>query len=73
MPGSITLGLEDHFGSMVQTIRQSQGLTQVELSRLSGLAQSQLSLLEKHAEPPTVRIMRKVLNALGKTRMEITW
>ena len=47
--------------------RQAAGLSQQELSRKSGITQSDISKMESGKANPSIRTLRKLANALNKT------
>ena len=46
--------------------RHEKGITQKELSELTGIAQGDISKLENGSANPSVRTLERVANALGK-------
>lgn len=52
-------------GMSIETLRQSKGLNQVELSEITGISQSTLSRAENLDDGTTLRTMRAIANALG--------
>ena len=52
--------------SLIQA-RQSAGISQQELSAKSGITQSDISKIENGKANPSVRTLRKLANAMGKT------
>ena len=52
-------------GSMLQQLRQSQGLSLDELSRKAGVSKSMLSQIERNQANPTVAVVWRLSNALG--------
>jgi transcriptional regulator with XRE-family HTH domain len=71
MSTTVIFTVGNHFGRLLRNLREFKGISQTEMSRRSGLAQSQISTLERFAEPPTIRIIGKALSALGKDRLEL--
>lgn len=61
--------LEPEFTIMQAVIdaRNSEGLTQKELSLRSGIAQGDISKMENGNANPSVRTLQRLANAMGKT------
>jgi len=51
--------------NQVMTLRQKQGLTQKQLAKLCGVAQSEISRIERGAIRPTEPTLVKIADALG--------
>ncbi len=49
----------------VMTLRQKRGLTQKQLAKLSGIAQSEISRIERGSIHPTEPTLFKIADALG--------
>ena len=60
--------LEPEFAIMQALIdaRTSEGLTQKELSQLTGIAQSDISKLENGNANPSIRTLQRLAKAMGK-------
>lgn len=58
-------------GKRIKQIRQSKGLTQMELARNAGLAQSFVSTLERGHKSPTIRSLEKIAAALDVPPKEL--
>lgn len=54
----------DKFGQRLKRIRFEKGLTQIELSRLSGITNVQIARYEKNTAQPTMMVIRKLSKAL---------
>lgn len=48
----------------IRKIRRLKGLTQAELSKRSGVSQSQISSIELGQKSPTIETLQKIANAL---------
>lgn len=59
------------FGQSIRTLRQAQGLTQVEFSERCGFYQTYLSRVENGQANPTLNAMEVMANALGLTLFEM--
>ena len=51
----------------IMEARTSQGLTQKELSIRSGIAQGDISKIENGNANPSVKTLKRLANAMGKT------
>jgi transcriptional regulator with XRE-family HTH domain len=58
-------------GRNVKRIRQEKGLTQEQLSELSGFSQQYLSGLEQGRRNPTIVSLYELATALGVSHMEL--
>ena len=56
---------EEIRGQLIKA-REEAGLTQKDLARLSGLAQSNISNIENGSNRPTITTLKKIADALGK-------
>ncbi len=54
-----------NLGIEIKSLRQKKNLKQVELSTLSGLSQSYLSLIEKGEKKPTLDVLTQIAKALS--------
>lgn len=54
--------------SGVEKARRERGLTQAELGKLLGMPQSQVSRLERNPDGTTLRVLRRVAEALASAR-----
>lgn len=52
------------FGTRLEEVRTARNLTQTELSQLSGVDQSTISLYETHKRQPGLPILHKLAGAL---------
>ncbi len=52
-------------GSKIKTLRKERGLTQSELARRSGLAQSAISYIETEGKKPNITTISLIAEALG--------
>lgn len=55
------------FGTRIKQLREFVGLSQNELARRAGIAQSSLSYLESGSKSPSVETLLRICNALGIT------
>lgn len=53
------------FGARIKQLREAAGLSQNELARRAGLAQSGLSYLESGAKGPSIDTLLRICSALG--------
>lgn len=67
----MNLNLQNSFGLCVRTLRQTQGLTQVEFSEKCGFYQTYLSRIENGQANPTLNAMEVIAVALGLTVFEL--
>jgi transcriptional regulator with XRE-family HTH domain len=67
----VNLNLQNSFGLCVRTLRQTQGLTQVEFSEKCGFYQTYLSRIENGQANPTLNAMEVIAVALGLTVFEL--
>ncbi|CEP67838.1 Cro/C1-type helix-turn-helix domain [Moorella glycerini] len=58
------------FGARIKQLRETAGLSQNELARRAGIAQSSLSYLETGAKSPNVETLLHICKALGITVSE---
>lgn len=63
--------INQQIGVLLATTREGQGLTQVELSKLSHVDQGDISKIEKGLGNPTIAKINKLFKALGK-RISLT-
>ena len=59
--------INQQIGVLLATTREGQGLTQVELSKLSHVDQGDISKIEKGLGNPTIAKINKLFKALGKS------
>ena len=59
--------INQKIGVLLATTREGQGLTQVELSKLSHVDQGDISKIEKGLGNPTIAKINKLFKALGKS------
>ncbi|MBQ7243389.1 MAG: DUF2442 domain-containing protein [Bacilli bacterium] len=59
--------INQQIGVLLATTREGQGLTQVELSKLSHVDQGDISKIEKGLGNPTIAKISKLFKALGKS------
>lgn len=59
--------INQQIGVLLATTREGQGLTQVELSKLSHVDQGDISKIEKGLGNPTIAKINKLFMALGKS------
>lgn len=57
--------INDKFGELLQVTRLNKGLSQTELSKLSGIDQGDISRLEKGEGNPTLKKIGKAFKAMG--------
>ncbi|NPV54795.1 MAG: helix-turn-helix transcriptional regulator [Firmicutes bacterium] len=57
--------MDRQIGEQIQRIRKAKGISQADLARASGLAQSFISSVESGQKSPTVRSLIKLAEALG--------
>jgi transcriptional regulator with XRE-family HTH domain len=60
------------FAENLRKLRTDSGLKQSELAEKAGVAQAAVSQLEKGAREPTPAMIKKLANALGVNREELT-
>ena len=48
-------------------VREAKGITQKELSFLTGITQADISRIETGERNPSIRVMQKLANAMGMT------
>jgi len=53
------------YGAFLQSVRESRGLTQVELAELVGIKQPNLSAYERDRRLPTIETLNRILVACG--------
>lgn len=58
------------FSARIRQLREAAGLSQNELARRAGIAQSSLSYLESGAKSPNVETLLRICQALGITLSE---
>lgn len=58
-------------GSILQTLRQANGLSLDDLSRKAGVSKSMLSQIERNQANPTVALVWRLANALGVSMTEL--
>ena len=63
--GYIEPTINDKFGELLQVTRLKKGLSQTELSKLSGIDQGDISRLEKGEGNPTLKKIDKTFKAMG--------
>ncbi len=56
-----------NYSDVFATARKNSGLTQKELAEKSGIAQGDISKLEKGLKNPSLKTLEKIANALGMT------
>jgi len=54
-------------GQKIKELRSGKGMTLEELSQLSGVSQSLLSMIERNLSAPTVRTLERIVKALETT------
>ena len=54
-------------GQKIKELRAEKGMTLDDLSHLSGVSQSLLSMIERNRSAPTVRTLERIVKALGTT------
>lgn len=58
-------------GQKIKELRSGKGMTLEELSQLSGVSQSLLSMIERNLSAPTVRTLERILKALETTISQV--
>lgn len=57
--------VDDNIGHWIATQRLNRGMTQKQLARRTGTAQSAISRMENGTVSPTIKTLRKVFEGLG--------
>jgi len=60
-----------NYGIRIKEIRERVGMTQVELSKKSGISQEHISRIENGKFTPNVKTADRIAEALGVTLMDI--
>ncbi|RMD68282.1 MAG: XRE family transcriptional regulator [Gammaproteobacteria bacterium] len=63
--------MEDDVGKRIRNLRRARGLSQNELSRLTGVAQGTISRVEHGEQIPSMNTVRRIAAALGVPIAEI--
>ena len=58
---------EQHYGEYLRALRREAGLTQVELAKCLGVAQSNIAFWERSDKPPRSEILKPLAKALNVT------
>ena len=64
--------LEEQLAAGIQMFRKRQKMSQTELARLAGTSQAAIVRLEKGQGNPTIKVILRVLDALGYN-LQLSW
>ena len=65
--GKVEISINQRIGIVVEETRESLGLTQTQLAKMSGIDQSDISRIEVGKGNPTLKKVEKLFSAMGKT------